>query len=92
MLCDDADGRDMGEEDLDGPIELELIEQGVGRRGRRVAVLELEVAEPGLDRLRADPAMTIDAPEVLSLTDRPSDVCRSGLNVCGCSFPGAITS
>ena len=33
MLCDDADGRDLREVDLDGPIELELIEQGVGRRG-----------------------------------------------------------
>ena len=56
---DDGDGRHLGEVDLDGPIELELIEQRVGRRGRGIAVLELEVAEPGLDRLRADPAMRI---------------------------------
>ena len=48
---DDADGRDLREVDLNGPIELELIEQSVGCRGRGVAVLELEVAEPGLDRL-----------------------------------------
>ena len=56
---DDGDGRNLGEIDLDGPIELELIEQGVGRRGRGIAVLELEVAEPGLDRLGADPAVGI---------------------------------
>ena len=56
---DDGDGRDLREVDLDGAIELELIEQRVGRRGRGIAVLELEIAEPGLDCLCADPAMRI---------------------------------
>ena len=59
MLCEDGDGRDLGKINLDRPIELELIEQGVCRRGGGIAVLELEVAEPGLDRLCADPAMRI---------------------------------
>ena len=46
-----------GKIDVDSPIELELIEQRLRRRGRGITVLELEVAEPSLNRLRADPAM-----------------------------------
>ena len=56
---DDRDRRHLREIDLDRAVELELIEQRVGRRGRGIAVLELEVAEAGLDRLGADPAVRI---------------------------------
>ena len=56
---DDGDGRHLGEIDLDGPIELELVQQGVGRLGCRVAVLEPEISKTGLDRFRANPAVPI---------------------------------
>ena len=59
MLCGDGNRGNLGEVNLDGPIELQLIEQGVGRRGGGITVLELEVAELGLDRLGAEPAVKI---------------------------------
>ena len=59
MLCDDRDGRNLSQVDLDAPIEFQLIEEGISRNLSRISVLEFEVAEPGLDRLGAEPTETV---------------------------------
>jgi hypothetical protein len=51
--------RDLGQVDLDRPVEHQLIQQRVSRLTGRVPVLKREVAEPGPHHLSADPAMTV---------------------------------
>jgi len=58
----DADGRDLGEIDLDCAIELELVKQRVCRCKGWLAVFELQGAEPGLHFLGANPTVTIPFP------------------------------
>ena len=53
MFCEDRDSRDLRKIDLNRPVELELVEQCVSRRGSGITVLELEIAELGFDRLCA---------------------------------------
>jgi hypothetical protein len=56
---DDRHRRQLREIHLDRPIELELVEQGRGGFGRRVATLELKLTEARLDRFGAEPAVMI---------------------------------
>src|SRR5262249_2097018 len=58
-LLDNGDGGHLGQVDLDGAVEGELIEERLGGWGRGISVLELEVAEAGLDGLGVDPTESI---------------------------------